>query len=199
MMIPSSAPAEADLVEKIAEFVDDPLGFVMFAYPWKERGPLEEYAGPDDWQRELLEDIGREVRKRGFDGLNAVLPIRQAISSGHGIGKSTASAWITNWILSTRPHSQGTVTANTFPQLSSKTWPAILKWTRLSITSHWFEPGTQKICKRRPRAGSSQPRRAGARTPKLSTANMRRDRRPGTCLMKRVRFLTRSGMLPKAG
>src|SRR4029450_13289024 len=146
MMIPSSAPAEADLVEKIAEFVDDPLGFVMFAYSWRERGPLEEYDGPDEWQRELLEDIGREVRKRGFDGLNAVLPIRQAISSGHGIGKSTASAWITNWILSTRPHSQGTVTANTFPQLSSKTWPAILKWTRLCITSHWFEPGTQKIC-----------------------------------------------------
>jgi len=119
MMIPSSAPAEADLVEKIAEFVDDPLGFVMFAYPWKERGPLEQYDGPDVWQRELLEDIGREVRKRGFDGLNAVLPIRQAISSGHGIGKSTASAWITNWILSTRPSSQGTVTANTFPQVDA--------------------------------------------------------------------------------
>ena len=87
MTAPLSAPAEADLVERVAEFVDDPLGFVMFAYPWKEKGPLEQYDGPDVWQRELLEDIGREVRSRGFDGLNAVLPIRQAISSGHGIGK----------------------------------------------------------------------------------------------------------------
>ena len=69
MMIPSSAPAEADLVEKIAEFVDDPLGFVMFAYPWKEKGPLEDYGRPDDWQRELLEDIGREVRKRVSAGI----------------------------------------------------------------------------------------------------------------------------------
>jgi hypothetical protein len=145
-MNPLSAPADADLVEKVAEYVDDPLGFVYFAYPWKERGPLEEYEGPDAWQGELLEDIGREVRQRGFDGLNAVLPIRQAISSGHGIGKSTISAWIADWILSTRPNSQGTVTANTFPQLQSKTWAAILKWTRLSITSHWFELGVQKIC-----------------------------------------------------
>jgi hypothetical protein len=145
MTAPLSAPADAGLVEKVAEFVDDPLGFVLFAYPWKERGPLEQYDGPDGWQRELLEDIGREVRRRGFDGLNAVLPIRQAISSGHGIGKSTCSAWLTNWIMSTRPNSQGTVTANTFPQLQTKTWPAILKWTRLSITSHWFELGVQKI------------------------------------------------------
>jgi hypothetical protein len=144
-MNPLSAPADADLVEKVAEFVDDPLGFVLFAYPWRERGPLEDYDGPDTWQRELLEDIGREVRQRGFDGLNAVLPIRQAISSGHGIGKSTCSAWLTNWIMSTRPNSQGTVTANTFPQLQTKTWPAILKWTRLCITSHWFELGVQKI------------------------------------------------------
>lgn len=140
-----NAPADADLIEKVAEFVDDPLGFTLFSYPWGERGPLEDYDGPDDWQRELLEDIGREVRARGFDGLNAVLPIRQAISSGHGIGKSTCSGWIANWILSTRPNSQGTITANTFPQLQSKTWPAILKWTRLCITGHWFELGAQKI------------------------------------------------------
>src|SRR6516165_12796607 len=140
-MNPLSAPADAGLVEKIAGYVDDPLGFVYFAYPWKERGPLQNFDGPDEWQRDLLEDIGREVRQRGFDGLNAVLPIRQAISSGHGIGKSTISAWIADWILSTRPNSQGTVTANTYPQLQSKTWPAILKWTRLCITSHWFELG----------------------------------------------------------
>ena len=80
-MNPLSAPADAGLVEKIAEYVNDPLGFVYFAYPWKERGPLENFDGPDEWQRELLENIGREVRRRGFDGLNAVLPIRQAISS----------------------------------------------------------------------------------------------------------------------
>jgi hypothetical protein len=83
-----SAPVDTGLVERIAEFVDDPLGFVLFAYPWRERGGLQDFDGPDTWQRKLLEDIGRAVRSRGFDGLNAVLPVRMAISSGHGIGKS---------------------------------------------------------------------------------------------------------------
>ena len=137
--------ADDTLIERIRGFKDDPLGFVLWAYPWREPGPLAEYDGPDQWQRELLTDIGREVRARNFDGTNPVLPIREAISSGHGIGKSTASAWITGWILSTRPYSRGTVTANTFPQLETKTWPAILRWTRLCITSHWFVIGADKI------------------------------------------------------
>lgn len=133
------------LIERVRGFKNDPLGFVQWAYPWREPGPLAEYDGPDTWQRELLIDIGREVRARKFDGITPVLPIREAISSGHGIGKSTTSGWITDWILSTRPNSVGTVTANTFPQLQTKTWPAILKWTRLCITSHWFTIGADKI------------------------------------------------------
>jgi hypothetical protein len=138
---------EAALAAAVAAYVNDPLGFVYFAYPWGVRnGPLEDFDGPDGWQHELLEEIGREVRNRGFDGLNAVLPLRQAVSSGHGIGKSTASAWIAGWILSTRPHSVGTVTANTWPQLASKTWPTILRWMKMSINAHWFELGAQKIC-----------------------------------------------------
>jgi hypothetical protein len=48
-----------------------------------------------------------------------------ATASGHGIGKSTLVAWIVNWILTTRPLCQGTVTANTYQQLETKTWAAI--------------------------------------------------------------------------
>jgi hypothetical protein len=142
----ASPATEPDLIEFVAQFKDDPLGWVMAAYPWLEpRSPLEAYPGPDRWQAELLREIGEEVRRRRFDGLNGVLPIRQAISSGHGIGKSTTSAWLANWIMSTRPNSQGTITSNTFAQLSTKTWPAILKWTRMCITSHWFQTGQEKI------------------------------------------------------
>lgn len=111
---------------------------MRFAYPWGEPGPLRNYTGPDKWQSDFLEDVGREVRKRDFDGINAVQPIRTAVASGHGIGKSTLVAWLVDWIMSTRPHAQGTVTANTFPQLRDKTWPQIQKWTALSITSSWF-------------------------------------------------------------
>ena len=67
------------------------------------------------------------------------MPILMSISSGHGTGKSVLGAWIANWIMSTRPHSIGTVTANTFKQLETRTWAAIRYWTKLCITAHWFE------------------------------------------------------------
>lgn len=82
-------------------FYDDPLGFVMFAYPWKtdkslqlvklpekyrERFPDYEF-GPDLWACEFLEELGEEVKKRGFNGRDPVAPIREAVASGHGIGK----------------------------------------------------------------------------------------------------------------
>src|SRR2546422_8893604 len=98
-------------------------------YPWGEPGPLQDYAGPDAWQRNLLRQIGKEVEANGFDGVKPVSPLRHAIASGHGIGKSTMAAWLVDWIMSTRPHSQGTVTANTFAQLETKTWAAVKRWT----------------------------------------------------------------------
>jgi hypothetical protein len=130
--------SELALAEEIAKYHADPLGFVLFAYPWGERGPLRDATGPDKWQREFLEDLGRQVRERAFNGVDAVAPIRMAVSSGHGIGKSVLVAWLVNWILSTRPNCIGTVTANTFVQLSTKTWSAIQTWTKRSINAHWF-------------------------------------------------------------
>jgi len=48
------------------------------------------------------------------------------------------TGWLVNWIMSTRPHAQGTVTANTGTQLETKTWAQIAKWTKMSVTAHWF-------------------------------------------------------------
>jgi hypothetical protein len=78
------------------------------------------------------------VKARRFNGVDAVKPIRSVVSSGHGIGKSVEVAWVVDWIMSTRPHCQGTVTANTFTQLQTKTWAAIQRWTKLCLTGHWF-------------------------------------------------------------
>lgn len=52
---------------------------------------------------------------------------------------SAMSAWLVDWIMSTRPHSQGTITANTFTQLETKTWAAVQFWTKLCITAQWFD------------------------------------------------------------
>ncbi len=68
------------------------------------------------------------------------IPLLIAVSSGHGIGKSAKIAKLINWAMSTCEDCKVVVTANTESQLRTKTWPEILKWQRLSITSHWFEP-----------------------------------------------------------
>jgi hypothetical protein len=147
-LLASFHAAEKDgqqIAADVAQFYADPLGFVRYAFPWGQRGMLENYSGPDRWQEEALRELGREVQQRNFDGVHAVPPIRVAVSSGHGIGKSTFVAWIACWILSTRPDSQGTVTANTFPQLETKTWAAIQRWLKSCVTKDWFQIGSDRI------------------------------------------------------
>jgi hypothetical protein len=148
---PSSGNSAADKInEDLADFVggfyDDPLGFVENCYPWGVEGTaLADETGPDTWQREALEEIGRQVRARAFDGSTAVDPNRIVVSSGHGIGKSTLQAWLVDWIMSTRPACRGTITANTSTQLDTKTWAAIVHWTKLCITAPWFEVNTARM------------------------------------------------------
>lgn len=145
---PSLDDFDKELAADIAQFYDDPLNFVLWAYRWGE-GELKGFDGPDIWQQEILNQIGQQVRERGFDGVNPVSPIRMATASGHGIGKSALVAWIVNWIMCTRPFCKGIVTANTSPQLETKTWAEIAKWTRRSIAWHWFRvhsgKGSMKI------------------------------------------------------
>ena len=79
------------------------------------------------------------MKARAFDGQHAVLPIRIAVSSGHGIGKSVLVAMVVLWLMSTRRNSQWTVTANTNEQLEKKTWAAVRTWLPKCLTAHWFE------------------------------------------------------------
>lgn len=140
------------LSRKMAEFYADPLGFIMFAFPWntdpsiqivplqspwKERYPNCKY-GPDAWACQQLDELGEEIKKRA-DGVIPMSPIRMADASGHGIGKTAYVGMINSFIMSTRPYSRGVVTANTAPQLESKTWAEIAKWARKSVTSHWWK------------------------------------------------------------
>lgn len=128
---------DAELADAMCDFYADPLGWVLFSFEWGE-GDLKGFEGPDAWQREFLEDWGKEIRERGFNGVFPVLPIQFTTGSGHGIGKSALVAWCILFILSTRPHSKGVVTANTVPQLRTKTWGELAKWRKRCITGHWF-------------------------------------------------------------
>lgn len=136
---PTAASVTADLASLVATCYADPLRFVRLMYPWRTAGTmLEPHDGPDAWQVQCLTEIGREVRERAFDGQHAVMPVLKAVSKGHGIGGSVMAAWLVDWIMSTRPHAQGVVTANTAVQLETKTWATIQRWTRMCLTGHWF-------------------------------------------------------------
>lgn len=114
------------LAETLASFRHDPYGWVMWAFPWGEPGTsLEDETGPDTWQRESLLSIGRSVAKTG--------KVQDATASGKGIGKSCEGAWLILWAMTTAPHTRGVVTANTFDQIRTKTWPELAKWFHLML------------------------------------------------------------------
>lgn len=129
---------EEELAARMGALRNDPLGFVMYAFPWGE-GELKGFPGPVKWQADFLSDLGDEISKRNFDRVHAVPPIREATASGHGIGKSALTAWLMLFLMSTRPFCRGVVTANTGPQLATKTWAELRRWTARAINSHWFE------------------------------------------------------------
>ena len=129
---PSSAEAEARLIEQIETFYDDPVGFVWFAFDWGQ-GELADETGPDQWQVELLKSIAAKLKA------DPDCNIREATASGHGIGKTAATAWLILWAMSTRPHLSGVITANTMSQLSTKTWRELALWYKRAINRHWFK------------------------------------------------------------
>lgn len=123
---------ESVLQEHIARFVYDPLGFIRFALPWGEPGVLEKHTGPDEWQAKLMMELGAQL-KAGQAG-----SINMATASGHGVGKSSLVAWLVLWFMSTRPHPQIVVTANTREQLLKKTFRELAVWHKKIINAHWF-------------------------------------------------------------
>ena len=144
--------ADTKLADDLARVYADPLGFVMWSYPWDTNHAIQlvelepEYQdrfsciyGPDIWACEFLDQWGKDIADTHFNGHDAVPPLQYATVSGHGIGKSCLVGWVTNFILGTRPRSVGTVTANTAEQLKGKTWSEIGKWHNMGMTESWFD------------------------------------------------------------
>jgi hypothetical protein len=135
-----------ELLYRLALYSADPLGFVMWAYPWGEKGSeLESYDGPEEWQRELLTSLGngvvstREAIALAQGHEAETDPIQEATTSGHGIGKSACVSWIMDWAQSTMEDMKGIVTANTENQLKTKTWAEFAKWHRMSLAAPLFK------------------------------------------------------------
>jgi hypothetical protein len=121
---------------------EDPEAFVMFAFPWGQKGtPLETFKGPRNWQREELRRIKDHIIYNKDRIKKGDMPevYRSSTASGRGVGKSAFTAWMNLWMMSCILGSTGITTANTEQQLKSRTWAELGKWHTLSINSHWFE------------------------------------------------------------
>lgn len=120
----------------------DPLGFVMFIYPWKKAGtPLEHFEGPRAWQRESLEALGEHQKnqiQRMAEGKQPEM-WREGTVSGRGVGKSAMVSWREHLMMSTHLGSTTIIAANNEPQLKTRTFAEVGKWTTLALNSHWFD------------------------------------------------------------
>jgi hypothetical protein len=141
-----SASDEVELMSRLwsPSIKDDPLAFVLLAFPWGEQGtPLEKHAGPRKWQRTILQSIRDHIQanngKIDFD------TFRMAVASGRGIGKSALVSWLVIWMMSTRIGGSVIVSANSEAQLRSVTWAEITKWLAMTLNSHWFEIAATRI------------------------------------------------------
>lgn len=122
----------SDLVGWLASVSDDPLAFVMGAFPWGVEGTrLAKFTGPEEWQAKVLSRIR--------DGLPLNKAIQEAVASGHGVGKSALVSWIILWATTTKPDTRGVVTANTETQLKTKTWAELGKWFHMFLGKDEFK------------------------------------------------------------
>lgn len=116
---------EAEIIawsDFVAQFIYDPLGFVLAMWPWMaEATELDGEEGPDSWQVIVLDEIGKQLKA-------GVQTVRIAVASGHGSGKSALMAWLAIWFQTCFPRNKSRITAGTMGQLSSATWREVAKW-----------------------------------------------------------------------
>jgi hypothetical protein len=123
---------DVELQDACIRFANDPLGFVLYMFPWGE-GILSKWSGPDKWHREIFAEI-----KAYLEG-DSTLPLQIAVASGHGAAKTTFFAWMNLWFMSCRAHPQVVCTANTESQLTTKSWREVAKWHKMALNRDWFE------------------------------------------------------------
>jgi len=131
---------EDRVADRAVQFRHDPRGWALYAHDWGV-GALEKHSGPRKWQGETMDIIGAHLQ----DPATRHQPLRLAIASGHGVGKSAFAGMVVDWAMSTCRDTRVVVTANTEKQLLTKTWPELAKWSRSSITSHWWKVPAMSI------------------------------------------------------
>lgn len=123
----------------------DPDAWSRLAWDWGH-GPLADYKGPRAWQC----DINRVIRDHLASPKTRYEPLQISVASGHGIGKSAEMGMLSNWAMSCWDDAKVLMTANTEPQLRTKTAPEVGKWFKMSLTGGWFDVQAMSIKSRDP-------------------------------------------------
>jgi hypothetical protein len=134
-----TAAQQIKLAQDLGGMTYDPLAAVRYLFPWG-KGPLEGWDGPHVWQADIHDTIGKHLRSRFRHE-----PLKIAVSSGRGIGKSALIAQVSKWAMSTAPDTRVLITANTEDQLATKTWPEVMKWWQMSLDAHLWTPTATRI------------------------------------------------------
>lgn len=121
-----------------------PERLVLLLWDW-DNADLEGIEQPDEFQVEFLAELGRLMRSRNFNFIDAAKLIKMALGSGRGIGKSAVVGMVVVILLAAFPDSKITITANTESQLDTKTWPEVRAWLQASIVAHWFDDNANFI------------------------------------------------------
>lgn len=130
-------------VAAVADYEHDPLGYALDMFPWGS-GELKGASGPRAWQAELMGVIGGHLQ----NPQTRHQPLRIAVASGHGIGKSAAISMVLSWAMDTCDDTRVVVTANTEKQLITKTWPEVAKWKRMALTADWWQVPAMSVYSR---------------------------------------------------
>src|SRR6185436_16652499 len=111
-------------LEFLKRYENDPVGFVINVLGAK----------PKRWQREFMEAVAGGAR-------------RVSIKAGHGVGKSTACAWLVLWHQVTRIPQKTVITAPTANQLFDALFAEIKSWAAKlpAVTGETIEPYSDRI------------------------------------------------------
>ena len=136
-----------DIIEK---YRYNPYEFVKNIYKWGESPLIPPYNHKmENWQAEFLMYLGYLLQEQIKEGKTK--PIKLAIASGKGIGKTALEAWLEHWAISCFPHSLITITGSSAMQLSATTWREVAKWKSLAKNGDDFEwTLTKKMNKKSP-------------------------------------------------
>ncbi len=124
------------------ELAHNPLNFALANYPWGMKNtPLAKLNGPRGWQREVLQEIAHLIKSNiELDEIGLDMEVlKEAIASGRGIGKSALFGMLSNWNQSCHLGASTILSANTEPQLKSRTMPEVRKWFALGMNAHWWD------------------------------------------------------------